>query len=104
MFGYLQSLFAFVQLCGGPIYGRFGDLFGTRNALILAFLASASSYGLLAVASSFSVLLLSRLPSVCMHSFHGGFFVYSFIKYHWFCFLINQLKLLQVCSNLFVCY
>jgi len=72
VFGYLQSVFAFVQLCGGPLFGRFGDLFGGQSALILAFIAASSSYGLLALASSTFLLFLSRLPSVCMHSMQGA--------------------------------
>ena len=35
VFGYLQTTFAVVQLCGGPIFGRFGDVFGSRAALVL---------------------------------------------------------------------
>ena len=27
VFGYLQTTFAIVQLCGGPVYGRFSDQF-----------------------------------------------------------------------------
>ena len=71
IFGYLQTTFAMVQLCGGPFFGRFGDLFGCRAALILAFAASFCSYSLLAFADSVSLLFLSRLPSVVMHSMQG---------------------------------
>ena len=70
-FGILQSTFAFVQLCGGPVYGRFGDLFGGKYSLILAFFACFTSYGLLAVSASIPVLFLSRLPSIGMHCMQG---------------------------------
>ncbi|XP_022806325.1 solute carrier family 22 member 18-like [Stylophora pistillata] len=32
--GYLNTLFSFVLLCGGPLYGRFGDVFGSRAMVI----------------------------------------------------------------------
>eukprot|EP00058_Branchiostoma_floridae_P021911 XP_002607401.1 hypothetical protein BRAFLDRAFT_69810 [Branchiostoma floridae] len=68
VYGYLQTTFAVVQLCGGPLFGRFGDLFGTRSALVLAFSAAAMSYGLLGMAEGMLLLFLSRLPSFLMHS------------------------------------
>ncbi|EDO38586.1 predicted protein, partial [Nematostella vectensis] len=72
VFGYLQTTFAVVQLCGGPVYGRFGDLFGSKAALGLAFSASALSYGLLSVSTSVPMLFFSRLPSVFMHVMQGS--------------------------------
>jgi len=71
-FGYLQTTFAIVQLCGGPLFGRFGDLFGARNALLLAFLAAAFSYGFLFFATTVPILFLSRVPSLFMHSMQGA--------------------------------
>lgn len=71
VFGYLQTTFAVVQLCGGPIFGRFGDLFGSRAALVLSFAAAAVSYSILGLASTVSMLFLSRLPSVFMHAMQG---------------------------------
>ena len=70
-FGYLQTTFSVIQLIGGPIYGRYGDLFGTRAALIIAFSGAALTYGLLAMASSITILFLSRLPSIFLHANHG---------------------------------
>ncbi|CAH1247962.1 SLC22A18 [Branchiostoma lanceolatum] len=72
VYGYLQTTFAVVQLCGGPLFGRFGDLFGTRSALVLAFSAAALSYGLLGMAEGMLLLFLSRLPSFLMHSMQGA--------------------------------
>ncbi|XP_035660071.1 solute carrier family 22 member 18-like [Branchiostoma floridae] len=72
VYGYLQTTFAVVQLCGGPLFGRFGDLFGTRSALVLAFSAAAMSYGLLGMAEGMLLLFLSRLPSFLMHSMQGA--------------------------------
>ena len=70
-FGYLQTTFAVVQLAGGPLFGRFGDLYGGRAALTLAFMSSALSYGLLGLSWNIPFLFLSRLPSVFMHAMQG---------------------------------
>lgn len=71
-YGYLQTTFAVVQLAGGPLYGRFGDLFGSRAAMTLAFVSAALSYLLLSVSTSVPLLFLSRLPSLFMHAMQGG--------------------------------
>ncbi|CAL1535727.1 unnamed protein product [Lymnaea stagnalis] len=72
VFGYLQTTFALVQLAGGPLFGRFGDLFGSRLAMMLSFLAAASSYLLLGLSTNMPLLFLSRLPSVFMHAMQAG--------------------------------
>lgn len=72
VFGYLQTTFALVQLCGGPIIGRFGDIFGSRAALVLSFAAAALTYSILGLASSVTMLFVSRLPSVFMHAMQGS--------------------------------
>ncbi|KAK3087813.1 hypothetical protein FSP39_010977 [Pinctada imbricata] len=72
MFGQLQTIFAVVQLCGGPLFGRFGDLFGGRAAMMLAFASASLTYFLLGFADSFTLLVISRLPSVFMHAMQGG--------------------------------
>lgn len=71
-FGYLQTTFAAVQLMGGPIFGRFGDLKGSKSALLLAFSASILSYTILGFAQNVFMLFLSRLPSLCMHAMQGA--------------------------------
>ncbi|GFR98816.1 solute carrier family 22 member 18-like [Elysia marginata] len=70
-FGYLQTTFAVVQLAGGPLFGRFGDLFGSRQAMMLAFASASLSYFLLFISSSIPLLFVSRLPSVFMHAMQG---------------------------------
>ncbi|XP_067659030.1 solute carrier family 22 member 18-like [Haliotis asinina] len=72
MFGYLQTTFAVVQLAGGPLFGRFGDLFGGRAAMTLAFLSSTLSYFLLGMSTNIPILFISRLPSLFMHAMQGG--------------------------------
>ncbi|XP_022337784.1 solute carrier family 22 member 18-like [Crassostrea virginica] len=71
-FGYLQTTFAVVQLCGGPVYGRFGDMFGGRAAMVLAFASASATYFLMGIADSFFLLFISRLPSIFMHAMQGG--------------------------------
>lgn len=71
-FGYLQTTFAAVQLLGGPIFGRFGDLYGSKYAILLAFMSSILSYTLLGFAHTIAMLFLSRLPSLCMHAMQGA--------------------------------
>ncbi|KAK3785937.1 hypothetical protein RRG08_013940 [Elysia crispata] len=71
-FGYLQTTFAVVQLAGGPLFGRFGDLFGSRQAMMLAFASASVSYFLLFISSSIPLLFVSRLPSVFMHAMQAG--------------------------------
>lgn len=76
-FGYLQTTFAVVQLCGGPVYGRFGDMFGGRAAMALAFACASVSYFVLGIADTFFWLFLSRLPSVFMHAMQGEHWFYD---------------------------
>ncbi|XP_013399044.1 solute carrier family 22 member 18-like [Lingula anatina] len=72
VFGYLQTTFAIVQLCGGPLFGRYGDLYGGQAALVLAFSSAALSYLILGMSFTVPMLFLSRLPSVFMHAMQGG--------------------------------
>lgn len=71
-FGYLQTTFAVVQLAGGPIFGRYGDLYGGRAALTLAFGSAAVSYGLMMISFNAPLLFLSRMPSIFMHAMQAG--------------------------------
>ena len=72
MFGYLESTFSFGMLIGGPLFGRFGDVFGARMALTLALVSSSTTYFILSAANSIPLLFLSRIPGVFMHVFHGA--------------------------------
>lgn len=66
-FGYLQTMVGVVQLLGGPIFGRFGDLFGARAALSLACGANIVFFLLLAIADSPAMLFIHKLPTIFMH-------------------------------------
>lgn len=71
-FGYLQTTVGVIQLMGGPIYGRFADVFGARAALSVSCLASVVYFSLLAVADSTFMLFIHKLPAVFMHVLPGG--------------------------------
>ncbi|XP_064653154.1 solute carrier family 22 member 18-like [Lineus longissimus] len=75
MYGYLQTTFATVQLLGGPVFGRFGDIYGSKYALMLAFSSATMTYGILALANSVEVLFLSRIFSVFLHVMQGGLMI-----------------------------
>lgn len=65
--GYLQSTVGVVQLAGGPMFGRFADIFGARAAMSLACSASVVFFLLLAIAESPAMLFIHKLPTVFMH-------------------------------------
>lgn len=71
VFGYLETTFSIAMLLGGPLFGRFGDLFGARSALVVAFSSSFLTYAVLAVANSINALFLSRVCGFMMHAMHG---------------------------------
>ncbi|KAM4602366.1 solute carrier family 22 member 18 [Polymixia lowei] len=70
-FGYLQTTVGVIQLLGGPVFGRFADLFGARAALSLSCLATIVYFLLLAIADSPAMLFIHKLPAVFMHVLPG---------------------------------
>uniref|UniRef100_A0A1I7WZ30 MFS domain-containing protein n=1 Tax=Heterorhabditis bacteriophora TaxID=37862 RepID=A0A1I7WZ30_HETBA len=60
LLGYVQTLFGFYQMCGGPIYGFIIKKFGIRNALYLCY-GSTMLSGLLLYNSMVSTLIGVRL-------------------------------------------
>mmetsp|Transcript_34657 Transcript_34657/g.81237 ORF Transcript_34657/g.81237 Transcript_34657/m.81237 type:complete len:413 (+) Transcript_34657:56-1294(+) len=70
VFGYLQTVFSFVQLLGAPIIGRLCDTQGAKIALQMCQLATGLSYILLGSAWNIPVLFASQLPTVLMQSMH----------------------------------
>ena len=71
IFGYMETVFAIAMLLGGPLFGRFGDLFGARSALLVAFTSSLLTYLILGLAHSIPALFLSRIFAFMMHAMHG---------------------------------
>jgi len=53
------------------LFFRFGDIFGSRTALALAFFSAFLSYFLLGIANTVFLIFLSRFPSVFMHAMQG---------------------------------
>ncbi|XP_023262062.1 solute carrier family 22 member 18 [Seriola lalandi dorsalis] len=66
-FGYLQTMVGIIQLLGGPMFGRFADLFGARVALSLACASSIVFFLLLAIADHPAMLFIHKIPTVFMH-------------------------------------
>ncbi|XP_029000268.1 solute carrier family 22 member 18 [Betta splendens] len=66
-FGYLQTTVGVIQLFGGPVFGRFADLFGARVALSLSCASTVVFFLLLAVADSPAMLFIHKIPAVFMH-------------------------------------
>jgi len=71
-FGTLQTAFGVAQLLGGPLYGRFGDLYGSQTAFAISFVSAFFSYLILGFADTLLIVFLSRLCSVFMHSMQGA--------------------------------
>nr|AAI09452.1 Solute carrier family 22 (organic cation transporter), member 18 [Danio rerio] len=71
-FGYLQTTVGVIQLLGGPIYGRFADIFGARAALSVSCGASVFYFLPLTVADSPFMLFVHKLPAVFMHALPGA--------------------------------
>lgn len=71
-FGQLQTSFAVLQLLGGPLYGRLGDVAGERATLTLAFASAAAGYAIMAGSYSLPMLFVSRIPSIFMHTMQGS--------------------------------
>lgn len=66
-FGYLQTTVGLIQLLGGPLFGRFADLFGARAALSLSCAATVVFFLLLAIANHPAMLFVHKLPTIFMH-------------------------------------
>lgn len=75
MFGYMETVFAVAMLLGGPLFGRFGDLFGARAALLVAMASSFFTYAILVQTSSILGLFASRLMAFMMHTMHGKLYI-----------------------------
>jgi predicted MFS family arabinose efflux permease len=59
--GVLVGIFAFAQLATAPLWGKLSDRYGRRPVILAGLTTSAAAYFLFGLASSLSVLLLSRL-------------------------------------------
>ena len=94
-FGQLQTIFAVTQLLGGPLFGRVGDVLGEKFALVLAFSGATLSYLLMGLSHNLTLLFLSRLPSVVMHTMQGNLFtLHKFRSYFRSCISFKKFEVL----------
>ena len=70
-YAYIQTLFNIIQFLGSPIYGRFGDLYGAKMALLLSFISTTLSYFFLSVAGNVYLVVLSRVSAMFMSGMQG---------------------------------
>ena len=70
-YGYLETVSSVAMLISGPFFGRFGDRFGAKSAMILCFIGSFFFYFFLTIADDVLDLFLSRLGAFLIHAFHG---------------------------------
>ena len=68
-YGNLQSFFSMIQTIGSPLVGILLDRIGIRYASAMVFLASATSYGILASAKDMNWLFWSKVPTALQHAF-----------------------------------
>lgn len=66
--GFLIASYAAAQFIGAPIWGRFSDRYGRRNALSISVAGAAVGYIIFGLANSLTVLFLSRM----LAGFMGG--------------------------------
>jgi len=68
-YGKLQSFFSVFQSLGSPLVGMALDAVGARVMFVVVFAASATSYAILANATTIGILYLSKVPSVLQAGF-----------------------------------
>ena len=61
-----------MQLMGGPLFGRLGDMYGSRFAMLLAFMSASLCYFLVGLSTNVVLLFVSRLAVVFMHPSQGN--------------------------------
>ena len=71
-YGRLTSFFSLIQTIGSPLVGTLLDRIGPRRTSILVYGASATSYWILAHATSPTWLFWSKVPTVLQHAFLVG--------------------------------
>ena len=70
-YGYLETVASIAMFISGPFFGRFGDRFGAKWAMLVCYTGSFIFYFFLAIADDVYDLLFSRIAAVMMHAFHG---------------------------------
>mmetsp|Transcript_9684 Transcript_9684/g.17035 ORF Transcript_9684/g.17035 Transcript_9684/m.17035 type:complete len:427 (-) Transcript_9684:19-1299(-) len=67
-FGTLQTIVSGMALAGGAMMGRLTDTKGAKTTLVVSHAGSFAMYGLMTVATSFPILVASRLPAFLQHA------------------------------------
>ncbi|XP_066269310.1 solute carrier family 22 member 18-like [Branchiostoma lanceolatum] len=65
--GHLITTSALLQFLGGPLGGRFGDVYGGRLSLTLSCVAKTTAVAMLSVCNSYQGWMLSKVPLVFSH-------------------------------------
>ncbi|XP_057294802.1 solute carrier family 22 member 18-like [Hydractinia symbiolongicarpus] len=81
VYGYVISLTAILQLIGGPLCGRLGDIYGGRLTLIISFLALAISYSLLSISTNIPMLFISRISTIAAHALQSTYMIISDVTF-----------------------
>ncbi|GAB5359103.1 hypothetical protein AAMO2058_000515800, partial [Amorphochlora amoebiformis] len=71
-YGMLIAAFCAVQLFGGVLFGRAGDVFGSKTMLVVAHLSAVVSYILMSEARSKVMLFVSDIPGLLQHGMQGS--------------------------------
>lgn len=81
-FATLKVAFALFQLVGGILFGRFGDLFSGRSAMMVAHVASALSYALMGASTSIMGVFISMVPTVLQHGYQAAQMIVADVTVH----------------------
>jgi len=68
-YGQVQSFYSIIQTIGSPVMGVVCDHLGAKKGFILVFAGSALSYGMLAYATTMTMLFASKIPAMFQHAF-----------------------------------
>jgi MFS family permease len=74
-YGYLKSWMGALNLVGGVLLGRAGDVYGAKWILFMTQFGSALNYGTLACAQSESVVFLSFIPTIFQQGYQASMMI-----------------------------
>ncbi|DBA00879.1 TPA: hypothetical protein N0F65_008522 [Lagenidium giganteum] len=63
LFGFIMSMYGFIQFFSAPIAGSLSDVYGRRTVLLVCMLGAACGYFMLALSWNIYIVILSRIPS-----------------------------------------
>lgn len=83
IYGWIQTLFAGLQLIGNLPFGHFGDVFGPKVAVVVALTSAGLSHVFLGLSTNLTMLVVSRFPAIFMHGHTGVDKVHAVGEYNW---------------------